>query len=147
MQNSKLRVESSLFKALSHAKRLEIITLLHGHELTVNQICQMTSLRQATVSQHLMNLKSKKIVASKKLGKEIYYTLNSKTVEELSFFLDSLTKKHPLSTAEPSVVDPICNMTLTPSTANCELMYDGVRHYFCGKGCLKEYKLEHRINL
>jgi YHS domain-containing protein len=46
--------------------------------------------------------------------------------------------------SEPSVIDPICHMTLTPSTARFDQMYDGVKHYFCGKGCLKEFRNLHK---
>lgn len=128
-----------LFKSLGHNKRLEILCLLHGHELTVNQIVQMTDLRQATVSQHLMYLKTTKLVHAKKLGKELYYSLNDNTLLNLSLFLDHFTKNRPLVSDEPVVIDPICHMHLTPSTAACTTEYGGVRHYFCGKGCLKEF--------
>ncbi|PIR98753.1 transcriptional regulator, partial [Candidatus Collierbacteria bacterium CG10_big_fil_rev_8_21_14_0_10_44_9] len=53
MKASVLHITARYFKSLGHAKRLEIITILQGHSLTVNQIAQMTGLRQATVSQHL----------------------------------------------------------------------------------------------
>lgn len=130
---------SNLLKALGHSKRLEIVCLLHGHELTVNQIVQMTGMRQAAVSQHLMSLKGVKLVQSKKLGKELYYTLVSNTLLNLSLFIDHFTKTRPLIEEEPKVVDPICHMQLTPSTAVCTTEYNGIRHYFCGKGCLTKF--------
>lgn len=143
MGNSDLKVNSSYLKALGHVKRLEIVCLLHGHQLTVNQIVQMTSLRQAAVSQHLMLLKNIKLVQMSKIGKEVYYTLNQSHFATLSLFIDQLTKSHPLNDAEPRVFDPICNMTLTPTSASYTCEYDGIRHYFCGKGCLKEFNAKH----
>ena len=127
---------SKLFKALGHRKRLEITCLLHGHELTVNQIVQMTGMRQAAVSQHLMYLKASKLVHAKKLGKELYYSIAENTLLNLSVFVDHFTKVKPLVESEPKVIDPICHMRLTPSTASQTIEYGGVRHYFCGKGCL-----------
>jgi YHS domain-containing protein len=134
---------ASCLKVLGHAKRLEIVCLLHGHELTVNQIVQMTGLRQAGVSQHLMILKNSSLVKTSKRGKEIYYCLAIDRFATISLFIDSLTKIRPMTDSEPIVIDPICHMSLTPSSANYTCEYDGVRHYFCGKGCLKEFHASH----
>lgn len=143
MQSSLVRKSASYLKVLGHAKRLEIVCLLHGHELTVNQIVQMTSLRQAAVSQHLIILKQTGLVQTRKIGKEIYYMLRVDRFASLSIFIDGLTKVRPMSEAEPTVIDPICHMHLTPSTASYTADYDGVRHYFCGKGCLKDFHASH----
>jgi DNA-binding transcriptional ArsR family regulator len=142
MTPSQIGKNAKYLKALGHAKRLEIVCLLHGHELTVNQIVQMAGLRQATVSQHLMLLKDSGLVATSKIGKEAYYTLRPDRFTSLSLFIDGLTKSRPMNDAEPVVIDPICHMRLTPGTANYTAEYDGVRHYFCGKGCLKVFTSE-----
>lgn len=144
MKTSLLKQNATYFKALGHAKRLEIISLLQGHQLTVSQIVQMTALRQATVSQHLMLLKDLELVCTQKIGKEIYYSLCIKSFVELSNFSKTLTRLTPVEDAEPTVIDPICRMHLTPSVASYTSEYDGVRHYFCGKGCLKEFNLNHK---
>ncbi len=145
MTISPLKNHAKYFKVLGHAKRLEIIYLLQGHELTVGQVCQMTSLRQATVSQHLIILKQIGIVSQTRRGKEIYYLLSSDKLVVLSIFLDQLTRVRPLASAEPIVIDPICHMSLTPSSAAYDGSYDGVKHYFCGKGCKKEFYAKHKI--
>jgi ArsR family transcriptional regulator, virulence genes transcriptional regulator len=139
MNTTEIIKNAKLFKALGHKSRLEIICLLHGHELTVNQVVQMTGMRQAATSQHLMYLKASKFVHAKKLGKELYYSLSDNTLFNLSLFLDHFTKARPLLSNEPEVIDPICHMRLTPSTALCTAEYGGVRRYFCGKGCHKEF--------
>jgi DNA-binding transcriptional ArsR family regulator len=131
---------STLFRILGHPKRLEIVCLLHGHELTVNQIVQMTKLRQAAVSQHLMVLKAHRFAKVRQIGKEMYYTLALDQVVNLSLFLDHLTKVHPFASTEPTVIDPVCHMQLTPATAAYTAEYAGVRHYFCGKGCLATFE-------
>ncbi|MFH2085768.1 MAG: metalloregulator ArsR/SmtB family transcription factor [bacterium] len=143
MQPKVLRTNSKLLKSLGHAKRLEIICLLQCRELTVNQIADMSLLRQATVSQHLMLLKNLKLVSSHQLGKEIYYTLDPTQVGELASFLKTLSNSHPLEEAEPTVIDPVCHMHLTPSSAGYTATYNGVKHYFCGRGCLKEFHAHH----
>jgi YHS domain-containing protein len=121
--------------------------LLQGHSLTVGQIAQMTALRQATVSQHLMTLKDQGLVACSQSGKEIYYTLSSGSIVGLATLTKSLTRVTPVEDAEPTVVDPICRMHLTPNSALHTTDYDGVRHYFCGKGCLKEFNISRRGSL
>lgn len=144
MQASKQKQNAIYLKALGHAKRLEIVCLLHGHELTVNQVVQMTALRQSAVSQHLMLLKQVRLVHQSKIGKEVYYSLSEDHFLNLSLFIDSLTKVRPMEDREPLVTDPICQMHLTPTSASFTAEYDGVRHYFCGKGCLKQFNLEHK---
>lgn len=143
MKTSLLKQNSTYFKALGHTKRLEIITLLQGHSLTVNQIVQMTALRQAAISQHLILLKDLGLVSTEKLGKEIYYSLSIDRFAILATFTKTLTRINPVEDAEPIVIDPICHMHLTPSLASYTTEYDGVRHYFCGKGCLKEFHVSH----
>ena len=143
MQSSPVKKNASYLKVLGHTKRLEIVCLLHGHELTVNQIVQMTGLRQSAVSQHLMILKESGLVTTSKVGKEVYYTLKLDRFTSLSLFIDGLTRARPMSDAQPTVVDPICQMSLTPTSASYTTEYDGVRHYFCGKGCLKEFHASH----
>ena len=143
MQPTQITSNANYLKVLGHAKRLEIVCLLHGHELTVNQIVQMIGLRQSAVSQHLMTLKDHGLVKTNKLGKEIYYELILDRFISLSLFIDSLTKARPMSDVEPKVIDPICHMHLTPSSASYTCEYDGVRHYFCGKGCLKDFHASH----
>lgn len=147
MQSSLVRKNATYLKVLGHAKRLEIVCLLHGHELTVNQIVQMTALRQAAVSQHLMILKNSGLVTTSKVGKEVYYTLKLDRFISLSLFIDGLTKARPMSDVEPTVIDPICHMHLTPESASYTTEYDGVRHYFCGKGCLKEFNISYKGGL
>ena len=143
MKPSVFTGNANYLKVLGHTKRLEIVCLLHGHELTVGQIVQMTGLRQAGVSQHLILLKQSGLVKTSKIGKEIYYSLSLDKFATISLFIDSLTKSRPMTQAEPTVIDPICHMSLTPSSASCTAEYDGVRLYFCGKGCLKEFHASH----
>lgn len=140
MNTSVHKKPAQLFRILGHAKRLEIVCLLHGHELTVNQIAQMSALRQAAVSQHLMLLKTAKLATARKIGKEMYYTLALDQVVNLSLFLDHLTKVRPFAEVEPVVTDPVCHMQLTPASAPYTVDYGGVRHYFCGKGCLHTFE-------
>lgn len=144
MKASILKANAKIFKVLGHSKRLEIVTLLQGHSLTVGQITQMAGLRQSAVSQHLIILKLAKIVCTQKLGKEMYYSLCVKSFSDLVNFTKNLSRVTPIEDAEPTVIDPICLMHLTPRMASYTTDYDGVRHYFCGKGCLKAFSGLHK---
>ena len=46
------------------------------------------------------------------------------------------TKK---STAKEAFIDPICGMTVDPSTAAGSYTHDGTTYYFCSKGCLQKF--------
>lgn len=136
--------QAGLIKALAHPSRLEIIHLLRTHALTVTQMTKMLGARQAYVSQHLLILKKAKVVVSHRDGKEMYYEVADPRIMEACDSLYSLVSAKPLSVApEPTVIDPICSMKLTPSTASYTEEYNGVRVYFCGKGCLREFHVHH----
>lgn len=43
----------------------------------------------------------------------------------------------------PPVTDPVCGMTVDPASARAaglHLEHDGQDFYFCGKGCLLEFR-------
>ncbi len=43
----------------------------------------------------------------------------------------------------PTVVDPVCGMTVEPEAARAaglHLEHEGQDFYFCGKGCLLEFR-------
>jgi ArsR family transcriptional regulator len=134
--------QANLVKALSHPSRLELVHLLRSRALTVSQMVKMLGKRQAYVSQHLLILKRAKVMTSTRHGKEIYYEVADPHISIVCDSLFSLVHPTPLSASpEPIVVDPVCKMELTPSRASYTGQYNGVRHYFCGKGCYKEFNL------
>ena len=50
------------------------------------------------------------------------------------------TESRPASTA----TDPVCGMTVVVTDTALHLDDDGVRHWFCGSGCLRAFADEHR---
>jgi P-type Cu+ transporter len=40
------------------------------------------------------------------------------------------------------VVDPVCNMTVSPETAAAAWEYQGQTHYFCSLSCFDRFKQE-----
>ncbi|MCR4263639.1 MAG: metalloregulator ArsR/SmtB family transcription factor, partial [Candidatus Roizmanbacteria bacterium] len=146
------KLHAKLLKALAHPKRLEILQLLRGQELSVSDIQTMLDLPQANLSQHLMILRDAGVTKTRKDGKNIYYSMahvnfikasdlmreilleqykNSKFSRELSIEMTSLV---------PLTHDPVCGMRLSPKTASYVFIAHRKKYYFCASGCMKEFK-------
>ena len=146
------KLQSKLFKALAHPRRLEIIQLLQGQKLSVSEIYQMLDLPQANVSQHLMVLRDTQILHTKKNGKQIYYQISDPLILKAVETIRSLTiKQHKNSSVTdeltlnmeqlvPVVHDPVCQMRVSPKTASYAIKHKGQTYYFCASGCYKKFK-------
>ena len=71
---------SALLKALSHEGRLMILCHLSGGEKTVTELEQRLASRQAAVSQQLARLRREGLVATRREGKAIYYSIQDPKV-------------------------------------------------------------------
>ena len=78
MRNDKeiFKLHSELCKVFSDPNRLEILSILGNKSKTVSDLVLATGLRQANVSQHLAILRAKKVVKSKRDGKQIIYSIS-----------------------------------------------------------------------
>ena len=74
---------ATLFKALSHPKRLAILCLLEGRELCVCDIEEALDLRQAYVSQQLTLLREAGLVCFRKDGWNVRYRIARPEVHTL----------------------------------------------------------------
>lgn len=74
---------SDFLKALAHEGRLLILCLLAERERSVREIEEILSLCQPTVSQQLARLRYDNLVATRRDGKMIYYSLANPEVREL----------------------------------------------------------------
>jgi DNA-binding transcriptional ArsR family regulator len=68
---------SEFLKALAHESRLIILCILAKGEKSVSELEDELSLRQPTVSQQLARLRADGLVATRRDGKVIYYSLAS----------------------------------------------------------------------
>jgi len=48
-------------------------------------------------------------------------------------------EEHNMSEQSSKVTDPVCGMTVDPSTAAASVEHEGRTFYFCGKGCAKSF--------
>jgi DNA-binding transcriptional ArsR family regulator len=74
---AKAREAAHFLKALAHQSRLMILCLLCEGEKSVTELEHLLSLRQPTVSQQLARLRTEGLVATRRHGKAIYYSLAS----------------------------------------------------------------------
>ena len=80
------------FKALSDPTRREIITLLKDGKMSAGEIVSHFSMTNATISHHLSVLKQAYLISDERIGKHIYYELNTSVIDEIIGWITSLRK-------------------------------------------------------
>jgi len=80
---------ASFLKALSHEGRLMILCHLAGGEKSVGELEQLLGVRQAAVSQQLSRLRLEGLVATRREGKAVFYSiLDPKVLRTVSLLND-----------------------------------------------------------
>lgn len=74
---------AEIFKCLSDPTRLKIIKSLLNEEKNVSTICEEIQMEQSATSHQLKKLKDLKLVKSRKVGREVFYSLDDDHVVEL----------------------------------------------------------------
>ncbi len=72
---SNAREASNFLKAVAHANRLMLLCILARREHSVTELEELLSERQTTVSQQLARLRLDDLVATRRVGKTVYYRL------------------------------------------------------------------------
>jgi len=81
---TKLELAANRLRAMAHPMRIAIIELLQQKEkLSVTEIYKKLKIEQASASHHLNILKGKGVLASRRDGKKIYYSLRNKTLVQI----------------------------------------------------------------
>jgi ArsR family transcriptional regulator len=68
----------AMFRILSDKTRVNILLLLVGGEKNVTFLCEQLKLPQPTVSHHLALLRMNSVIANRRMGKQVFYTLNGR---------------------------------------------------------------------
>jgi len=93
-ENKEFYIKSAeIFKVMSNAKRLEIMDIVKGREVTVNEISNTLGTRKSNTSQHLAYLRYVGIVTARRDGKNIYYKLIDPEIMETCKILDNVKIK------------------------------------------------------
>jgi DNA-binding transcriptional ArsR family regulator len=74
---------SDLLKALSNRHRLIIICQLSEKDRSVGELAALLEIRDSTVSQHLALLRKDGLVAARRDGQTIWYSISSAPAREL----------------------------------------------------------------
>ncbi|WP_322097492.1 metalloregulator ArsR/SmtB family transcription factor [Pelagibius sp. Alg239-R121] len=80
---SNARAASDFLKAIAHEHRLLILCILAEGEKSVRELELKLNMRQPSVSQQLARLRAERLVATRREGKTIYYSLASEHAREL----------------------------------------------------------------
>ena len=68
---------AKIYKALGHPARIAILEYISKNpDCTCSQIVSDIELAQATISQHLSELKSAGLIVGASYGKKVYYSIN-----------------------------------------------------------------------
>jgi len=81
---SLLRAHKAIvFQALGHPTRIAIVETLRDGELAAGSIQERLGVEQANLSQHLAILRSRQIVANRREGNQVFYSLRSPVLVEV----------------------------------------------------------------
>jgi len=84
IQIEQLEQAASKLRAMAHPMRIAIIDLLHdGNQMSVTEIYKKLKIEQAAASHHLNILKNKGVLASRRDGKKIFYSLKNQVLTEI----------------------------------------------------------------
>jgi ArsR family transcriptional regulator len=78
---------NDVFKALSDPTRREVLRLLRGGEMTAGELAERFDMTKPSMSHHFAVLKDADLVAARREGQNIYYSLNTTAVQDLIAFL------------------------------------------------------------
>ena len=83
MPNTLREFKASIFQALAHPTRIAIVEALRDGELSVGAIQERLGIEQANLSQHLAILRARLIVATRKGGNQVFYSLRNPVLIEM----------------------------------------------------------------
>jgi len=94
MPDSLRRFKADIFQALAHPTRIAIIELLQSGELSAGELMEKLGMEQANISQHLSVLRAKMIVANRKSGNQVFYSVRDPIIIEVLALMRRYFQKH-----------------------------------------------------
>ena len=83
MKDSLRRFKAEIFQALGHPTRIAIVEALRDGEMPAGKLIEKLELEQANASQHLAILRGKMILANRKVGNQVFYSLRDPVLIEV----------------------------------------------------------------
>ena len=93
MSSAVRQLKADLLQALAHPTRIAIVEQLRQGETTAGKLISTLGLDQANASQHLAILKSRQIVAHRKEGNQVYYSLRDPAMPQVLDLLKDMCKR------------------------------------------------------
>jgi len=86
-----IRIAARILRAINHKRRLEILYMLQLHKkLTVTDIYETLQIEQSVASQHLAILRVAGVLDNERSGKNKYYFINHRRLQEINVFSKAL---------------------------------------------------------
>ena len=90
----KLRRAALTLRSINHPLRKTMLTLMEDKKkITVTEIYDKLKLEQSVASQHLAIMRKAGVVITKREGKFIFYSVNTKRIEEITKLVEELAQK------------------------------------------------------
>ena len=86
--------KAGVFQVLAHPTRIHIIECLREGELPVSAILEQIAIEPANASQHLAVLRSKGLVANRKEGNQVFYSLRDPMLIEVLDAMRAYFRRH-----------------------------------------------------
>jgi DNA-binding transcriptional ArsR family regulator len=87
-------LHAQILRTLAQPRRLMILDHLHAGEKSVGELVELLGLPQANVSQHLASLRTQELVATRREGNTIFYSLvDPRIVQACDLFHDFLADR------------------------------------------------------
>ena len=92
---SKVRqFKASIFQALAHPTRIQILEVLRDGELSVGAILSKVERDQANISQHLATLRQRGLVVNRKEGNQVFYSVRDPLLFEVLELMRRFSTAH-----------------------------------------------------
>ena len=83
MSDALRQFKSEIFQGLANPTRIAIVELLRDGELSAGKLIEKLGIEQANASQHLAVLRARRIVVSRKVGNQVYYSIRDHALVEV----------------------------------------------------------------
>ncbi len=74
---------AEIFRALSDPSRIRIVAALAESEMNVGALAEAAGLSESAASHHLRGLRQMRLVRARKLGRQVYYSLDDEHIADL----------------------------------------------------------------
>ena len=92
---------NAVFKALSDPTRREVLRLLSGGERTAGELAERFDMTKPSMSHHFSVLKDADLIRSRRVGQQIFYSLNTTVLQDMMTRMWDLFGSPPVAPSEP----------------------------------------------